>query len=258
MDMLKESIAIAMSLALSAGVVVQDAEEAADELPVEAETGFFSEWSGNVSFGLYGSDGNTERLNLRGEVDGARETDKNLTTFLTTYSYAEDDGDESENRFNSEIENQFKLEDPTWFLFGRGQFEHDEFQDWDQRLSFYAGPGHVFLDNDKTKVSGKVGVGALREFGGEDDDWTAEGIISAEASHQITERQSITASVDFFPNLEDTEEFRVNSRAVWELLVDPEVNMTLRAGVEDRYQSDPGGDADKNDIDFFIMLSWAY
>lgn len=250
-------IALAAGLSLTAGVWAQDGEEE-EPLPLEVETSFFSGWAGNVSFGLYGSDGNTQRLNLRGEVDGERETDKNLSTFLTTYSYAEDDGDESENRFSSEIENDFKLEDTQWFLFARGQLEHDEFQDWDERLSIFAGPGYVFIDNEKTRVSGRVGVGAIREWGGEDSGWTPEAIISAKARHQITERQNISGGVDIYPNLEDTNEFRANSRIVWELLVDPEVNMSLRAGVEDRYSSHPGGDAKKNDVDFFVMLSWAY
>lgn len=249
--------AFAAGLVLCGVVSGQDAEEPAP-LPVEAETGLFSEWNGNISFGLYGSDGNTQRLNLRGEVDGTRETDKNLSRFLGTYSYAEDDGDESENKGQVLGENDFKLEDPSWFIFARAQVEHDEFQDWDQRLSLFAGPGHVFIDNEKTKLTGKVGVGAVREIGGEDDDWRAEGIISAIATHQLTERQKLLGEVDVYPSLEDIQDVRTRSRVVWEVTVDPEVNMSLRAGVEHRYDSAAEGDIKKSDVDYFVMLSWAY
>lgn len=249
--------------ALVAGIAACGAIHAQDEaepapLPVEAETGLLSEWNGNIAFGLYGSDGNTQRVNLRGEVDGTRETDKNLTRFLSTYSYAEDDGEESENRGSLLGENDFKLEDPKWFIFARGQLEHDEFQNWDQRLSLFAGPGRVFIDNEKTKLTGKIGAGAVREFGGDDDDWRAEGIISAIGSHQLTERQKLLGEVDVYPSLEDIQDVRTRSRLVWEIMVDPEVNMSLRAGVEHRYDSSAEGDVKKSDVDYFVMLSWAY
>jgi len=255
--MSKKLIAMAAGLALCGGAAFAQDEEEAPVL-LESETGFFDGWSGNVSFGLFGSDGNTERLNLRGEVDGARDTDKHLTTFLSSYSYAEAAGTTTENKSNTKLRNDFKLEDPTWFIFAQGQLESDEFQGWDQRLSFFAGPGHVFIDDEKTKLIGSVGVGANREFGGTNDDWTPEAIISATLEHQITERQKITAGAELLPNLDDGGEFRLNSRVVWELLVDPEVNMSVRAGIEDRYNSDPSGTAKSNDIDFFVMLSWSY
>lgn len=254
--MCRKTAAFVAGLALCGGVMAQDEEEA--PVLVESETGFFTGWTGNVAFGLYGSDGNTERLNLRGEVDGERDTDKHLTTFLTTYSYAEDEGTTTENKYNAKIRNDFKLENPEWFIFAQGQLETDKFQDWDQRVSLFAGPGHVFIDDDKTKLIGSVGLGAVREFGGEDDDWTPEAIISGSLDHKLTEHQHIKASAELLPNLDDGGEYRLNSRLVWELLVDPEVNLKLLAGVEDRYNSDPGGNADHNDVDFFILLSWGY
>ncbi len=249
--------AFVASLAVCGCALGQD-EEVAPPLPIEAETGYFTAWSGNVAFGLYGSSGNTERVNLRGEVDGARETDKNLSRFLGTYSYAKDDGEKSENKGQFLVENDFKLEDSKWFLFGRGQIESDEFQDWDERLSVFAGPGRVFIDDEKTKLSGKVGVGAIREFGGSDDDWRAEAIISAYGSHQITERQKIVGEIDIYPSLEDIQDVRTRERLVWELLVDPEVNLSFRAGIEHRYDSGTESPTKKSDVDYFVMLSWAY
>lgn len=249
--------AVLAGLALASPALAQD-EEAPPPPPAEADTGFFQEWNGTVSFGLTGSSGNTERVNLRGEVAGSRETDKHLSRFLGIYAYAKDSGEESENRGSFLAENDFKLEDPQWFLFARGQLDTDEFQDWDQRLSLFAGPGRYFIDNEKTKLTGKLGVGATREFGGEDDDWRAELVLSAIGSHQLTERQKILGEIDVFPSLEDIQDVRTRSRLVWEMLVDPEVNLSLRAGIEHRYDSGAEGDTKKSDVDYFVMLSWAY
>jgi len=255
--MSRKMCAFVAGLAVCGLVQAQDGEEETP-LPVEAETGLFSEWTGNIAFGLYGSSGNTERVNLRGEVDGTRETDKNLSRFLGTYSYAKDDGEESENKGQFLAENDFKLEDSKWFLFARGQLEADNFQDWDERLSIFAGPGYVFVNNEKTNVTGKVGIGAVREFGGMDDDWRAEAIISANASHQLTERQKILGEVDIYPSLEDISDYRTRERLVWEVLVDPEVNMSLRAGLEHRYDSSAESPTNKSDVDYFVMLTWSY
>jgi len=45
---------------------------------------------------------------------------------------------------------------------------------------------------------------------------------------------------------------------VYSILVDPELNMSLRLGVENRYNSNPGGNDKKNDLDYFLALVWAF
>jgi hypothetical protein len=50
----------------------------------------------------------------------------------------------------------------------------------------------------------------------------------------------------------------MNAKAGWEIVVDPEVNMTLKLGVEDRYNDNPGPDRKKNDIEYFALLAWSF
>jgi len=241
--------------------MAQDAGDAAQQLADDAKAlpqGFFSGWTGNVALGINGSDGNTERFNFRGSVDGDHKTDKNHTTFLTWYSFAKDDSNTSENKAQALLNNDYLFEDSPWLAFSRGQFEYDEFQDWDTRLSLYGGVGRTLIEDEKTTLLGKVGAGALKEIGSSDTAWRGEGIITFELTHQISERQKLTAVLDIFPDLGDSKHVRTRARAVWELAVDPETNMSLRIGAEDRYDNDPSGNALKNDVDFFAMLTWAY
>jgi hypothetical protein len=42
-------------------------------------------------------------------------------------------------------------------------------------------------------------------------------------------------------------------RAAYEILIAPEWGLTLRLGIQDRYDSDPG-DAKRNDFDYFSTL----
>ncbi|HED52770.1 MAG TPA: DUF481 domain-containing protein [Phycisphaerales bacterium] len=252
---------LAAGAALAGPVMAQGAADAAQQLADDVKAlpqGFFSGWAGNVSLGVTGSDGNTERFNFRASADGVRETDRNKTTFLAWYSYAKDDSATSENKAQALLNNDYLFDDSPWFAFSRAQLEYDEFQAWDTRLSLYGGAGRVLIDDDKTNLLGKVGVGALKEIGSDDTAWRGEGIITFELTHQISERQKLTAVLDIFPDLGDASHVRTRARAVWELAVDPETNMALRIGAEDRYDNDPSGNARKNDVDFFAMLTWAY
>jgi glutamate N-acetyltransferase/amino-acid N-acetyltransferase len=43
----------------------------------------------------------------------------------------------------------------TVLAFATGKAEYDEFQDWDWRLSAFAGPGYYFVKHDRTKLLGR-------------------------------------------------------------------------------------------------------
>lgn len=215
-------------------------------------------WTGSVALGLNGSSGNTETLSFRGEVTATRETPKYVTSGGLLYAYATRDGDETENRFDANARNDWKFTDSPWRFFALGQFTADEFQDWDYRVSAFAGPGYVFIEDDKTFLLGRAGLGASKEFGGADEDVTPDGLLGLDFKHQLTERQSIFATAEFYPSLDDLKQYRAMAKAGWEVLVDPEVNLSLKLGVEDRYDSDPGEGFNRNDISYFALLSWSF
>ncbi|MEO1584789.1 MAG: DUF481 domain-containing protein [Planctomycetota bacterium] len=230
-----------------------EAVEAADAPPAS----FFSGWAGSVSIGLYGTEGNSDEFDVRAEADGERDTDEIRTTFLTTYNYSNNNNGVSENEARLEARNDWKFEDPRYFAFAEGQFDYDEFQDWDTRVSVFGGPGYVWVDTDKQRFMTRIGAGATREIGGQDNAWRAEGLLAAEYRRQLTERQLFNASAEAYPDLGDSRNWRVQSRATWEVLVDPEVNLTLQIGIENDYDTDPNG-AQRSDTDYFILLSWTY
>ena len=60
-----------------------------------------------------------------------------------------------------------------------------------------------------------------------------------------------------YPDLGDARNWRIQSRASWEVVVDPEVNLTLKVGIENEYDTSPNG-VERSDTDYFILLSWTY
>ncbi len=223
------------------------------------EPGFFSGWAGAVDLGLNGSEGNSETFSARGGISGKRSTDTMETTVSLTYVYGTADGTKNKSRgeLNARNDWRFGAECP-WGFFATGRVEYDEFQDWDWRLSGFAGPSYLFIKDERTTLRGRVGVGAAYEIGGADNDVTPELDIGADLNHKLTERQQIFVTVDYYPSLSDFPDYRVDTKAGWEILVDPEVKMTLKLGLNDRYDSDPGAGRKRNDLEYFALLSWAF
>ena len=253
----KKMTALVAGLAMCGAAFAQDEEEA--PVLLEAEAGFFDGWDGSVSFGLFGTSGNTERYNMRADIDGGRKTDRHITSFLGTFTKAAASSEITEQKGRFFANNDFLIDDSEWAVFANANLEYDEFKEaWDTRLSLFGGAGRVLFDDDKTFLNARAGFGATREIGGVEEDWTFEGLLGADLTHKLTESQSLEAKVVVNPELEDVGEFRVFTRVAWTMMVAPSANMSLIVGAENTYDSSPGAGDKRNDIDYFAMLSWAY
>lgn len=240
-------------LAKTSGVAAPTGAEAPVHTPSWLEG-----WDGSVEVGLAGSDGNAEQLSFRTGVAATRKTERFETKFGLHYLYAKSDGTESANRFDLSLRNDWLFKESRWRLFAEGVYENDQFQQWDHRLSGFVGFGYEFINREKTTLIGRAGIGGSQEIGGPDEGFTPEALLGADFSHQLTERQKITASTDLFPSLDDGGEFRWINAAAWEINVDPETNMFLRLGALHRHESDPGAGFKNNDIDYFMTLGWSF
>jgi hypothetical protein len=240
-------------------ILAQDAAPAEEAPPApEPPKGFFDGWAFDVAIGLNGSSGNTDRLSFRGGLGGERLTDDMETRLGFVYQYAEDDSRATEHRAAFDIRNDWLFKDSPWRWFAQGRAEYDQFQDWNVRLTGFTGPGYELIKNDTTLLLLRAGIGGNQTIGGDNEDFTPEALLGADFTHQISERQKVFLTGEIYPSLEDGGEFRGLARGGWEILVDPEMNMNLRLGFENRYDSDPGPDVDKNDLDYFIALVFKF
>lgn len=214
-------------------------------------------WSGQFAFGLNGAEGNTERFNSRFGYDGKRSGPKNDLTLNMTYAKSTADGEETENKFLSDARNEWKLDETPWNLFVSGSGVYDEFQAWDFRLVTNAGVGYKFIDEETTKLSTRFGSGTSREFGGTDNRFIPEANFAMDAEKKLNDRHSLKAGLEYFPSFFDFGDYRVNSKTSWEILIDPEWKLSLRLGLQDRFQSMPDG-GKRNDLDYFAEIVWKY
>lgn len=226
--------------------------------PPLAPTSFLEGWTGSVELGLNGSEGNKSRINLRGGVSGARKTEETETTLSFVYSYSREEGVNTKNKAQVDARNDWILgKDSPWRVYALGRLEYDEFQDWDVRLSGFSGVGYQLIKSDRTSLIGRVGLGGSREIGGQDNRIHPELDLGFDLEHKLTERQKFTLSIDYYPDLLRITDYRVVGKAAYEILLDPESQLTLKLGVEDRYDSTPEG-AKRSDLDYFAILMFKF
>jgi len=220
---------------------------------------FWEGWKGTVDLGLNGSAGNSENFSLRGAVGLKRTTEPMETAVNFSYIYATDDGRATKSRAEASIRNDWLFKDSPWGFFAQGKFEFDDFQSWLYRVSAFAGPSYTFIKNDTTLLRGRVGFGLSREIMRRADNAiTPEALAGLDFEHKLNDRTKVFANVDYLPSLKRFTTFRIDSKAGLEILLDKDSGMNFKLGAADRYQSNPGPGAKRNDIDYFATLGWNF
>ncbi|MEQ8770867.1 MAG: DUF481 domain-containing protein [Phycisphaerales bacterium] len=236
---------------------LESAEAVEAELNPPPPPKFFEGWEGSVEAGINGTTGNSENFNFRLALDAQRLTEDMETRFDALYRYATQEGEDTTNRFETGLRNDWLFNDSPWRLFAQGRYEYDEFQDWDHRISGFGGVGYEFIDNDTTTLIGRAGLGGAQTIGGDEEEFTPEGLLALDVTHKLSDNQKIAAGTEVFPALDPFGDYRVNSYADYTVKVNPDNNMFLKLGVRHRWDSDPG-DAKRSDLDYYLTLGWGF
>jgi putative salt-induced outer membrane protein YdiY len=228
-----------------------------EEAPVAEPEPAAKLWEGSFELGLDGTEGNSRTFNFRFGFDAKRKTDRDVFSMDLDYNRKTSGSEETANRFFFEWRYEWLIEDSRWTLFVHGTDDYDEFRPYDVRVSVDAGVGRKFIDTKQPSFLGRFGAGAAREVGGPDDEYVPELNFGLDYSHKISDRQKLTATVEYMPNVTEFSDCRINSKVGWEVLLDEEPNLKLKVGVRDRYDSTPG-DGKPNDVDYSTVLLWSF
>jgi putative salt-induced outer membrane protein YdiY len=205
-----------------------------------------------------GSWGNTDKQTLRVAIASDHETEENRLKLDTSYTTGWSNGERDENKFTAGGLHDWYMQNSPWLLFADGRYDFDDFQTWQHRLASHGGFGYRFRRTETLKLTGRLGAGAVKEWGSEEDDLRPEGLVGVEAWWKVSDRQSVSAEATFYPYLDDMGEYRVVSKLDWSVLVDSARNMSLTAGLLYEYQSvvDPG--FKRYDLDIFAGVRFEF
>ncbi len=212
-------------------------------------------WDIGFELGLNGSEGINNTFSFRTGGHLKRETE--FWKFDTTLVYNKNTSNDVETQNNAlfDVRIDRKLGDSPWSLFFLNQELYDEFQAYDLRVSLNSGVGYQFIDTEHIDLIGRFGSGASHEFGGPDDRWAYEALFGMEYDHELSKTQRLSAKVDYFPEWENFDFYRVVTDIGWEIDLDRPGNMSLKFAVIDRYDSTPNG-ANPNEINYSVLLIW--
>ena len=216
-------------------------------------------WTGGAEFGLNGSSGNSDLLNMRFGSNFKRDYEHNLFVGDLLYVYTNQQRKVTKDQALLNLRDEQFLNGTPYSLFTAGQLEYDRLRAYDFRVGVYTGVGYQFWKTDRGTLRGRIGAGAVREIGGDDvrNRWVPEAVLGGDFTARIDERQALVTSADAYPNLSHLGQYRVRVRAAYEILVDPTHNLILRFGLQDRYDSAPGP-AKRNDVDYFTSLMFRF
>ncbi len=214
-------------------------------------------WERSLELGLNGSSGNSESFDGRFGANAKRTTKKHKFTFAMTYAKGTANSAETQNEALAETRSEWTFAETRWSYFASGTLEYDEFRAFDVRLAANNGLGYAIVQCEQWTLDGKLGAGVSHEIGGPDESYVPEALAALAGEHTLGQRQEISVSVEYYPDLTDLNEFRVNSIAKWELSMDEAGKLSLEMGAIDRYDSTPHG-AKRNDLDYFALLIWKF
>lgn len=223
--------------------------------PPPPEIGFFDNWTGTVEAGFNTASGNSDRLAARFGLGLRRQTPDTITTINTSYNMGRNNDGISENRGRVDGRNEWIQQSGSgWRYFIAGSGEYERFQPWDWRASVNGGLGYDFIKDDVLTLVGRAGFGGSREYGRLSRGVRAEITPGLDLQWKIDERSKFTAGFDYYRDLDEFDVYRFVLRAAYDVLLDSKSNLSLRVGIEDRYDETAVSPRSKNDFELYTAL----
>jgi putative salt-induced outer membrane protein YdiY len=219
--------------------------------------GYWDPWEGSVELGLSGTEGNSQTFNVRAGLKARHKTDFLVRTLEITSIQKSADGKTTANTALVDGRIEWPMPTSRWNYYVHALAEYDEFKAFDYRISADTGVGYELIQTERTTLLSRAGLSASQEIGGPDDDVKPEIAFGSEFKHKFNDTHSISGKVDYFPNVTDFSDFRLNSQAGWEMALSKVWGLSLKLSVIDRYDSTPQG-ARPNDLDYSTLLIWVF
>jgi putative salt-induced outer membrane protein YdiY len=212
-------------------------------------------WDMGVEFGLNGSEGINQSISLRAGGHLKRETKRWKIDTSLAYNKNMANNVETQNNALLDFRIDRRLVESPWSLYVLHQTLYDEFQAFDLRVSANTGLGYRFVDTKSINLIGRFGAGSSREFGGPDNQWAPEALMGLDYEHKLTGMQQLTAKVDYYPEWDQFDHYRIVADFGWEINLDSPKNLSLKFSILDRYDSTPNG-VQPNELNYAALLIW--
>jgi hypothetical protein len=217
-------------------------------------TDWLTDWKYELQAGVTGSSGKSDDQKITIGFTADYEDHFKRWKHKTSYYRYESEGDLSDHSLVSSLNRDFLMPGETRFYFAGGQFDYDEFKDFDYRLAVNGGIGYELYKSSKWRLLGRAGLGLNRTFAGTREETVTEGLLQLDSKWKINSHQFLDFSNIFHPNISDSGEYRNITTLDWKLKLDKNYGMGVVVGFANEYDS-LNEESDKNDFKYHLSLS---
>jgi putative salt-induced outer membrane protein YdiY len=221
-----------------------------------------SAWSQFVTLGLGIQNGQKDSSNFSTVYNANKTVDKHTVIIDMSYRRSESDGERTENRFSSSWDNSWLQPNSDLGFFTTLQFDWAEFQNWDQRLVGDLGISYNLIayqkENEKFSLSLRLGSGLRKEFQSENQGIIPEGLLGISVLWALSEKQTLSADSTWYPDYEDTSNYRVVTNASWNLQLESSENLQFSLGFLHEYDSVVSEDVEKTNLQLTAGITYSF
>jgi len=117
-----------------------------------------ADWSTKAEAGLVAARGNTHTDTANAKLDVARTSERWKNSAALSGVYAADEEGAITQRWDVRLQTEYTFDERS-FSFASARYEDDRFGGFDYQATFAAGLGRRFIETERTKLNGQLGVG---------------------------------------------------------------------------------------------------
>jgi putative salt-induced outer membrane protein YdiY len=212
-------------------------------------------WSTSGALGLTISEGNTENTLFNANLISSRKWKQNELDLGLDGAYGEANGIRNTANAHAFVQYNRLFTERLYGLL-RVDGLHDDISDVSYRATVSPGAGYYLIKSTNTFLRFEAGPGFVWErVAGVDDEYVALRLAERYET-QLNERVKLWQFVEWLPSVEDFEDGVING----ELGIDAGLTkkLSLRAIVQDTYDSTPAPGLKHNDLKFIMQLAYKF
>ena len=247
---------VAFTVPVPAPAPALTVEELAATEPAAGMESRAYEWSGRANLGMSLDDGNSNKKSVSSDAELIARNPDNRWTLTAEVNYAEDEGEETTNDQQADIQyDHFWTE--KWFYGARAGFEIDKIEALDLRTRVGPFVGYQPYEREDLSLAFRLGVDYLREeFEGRDTEDSLAGVFATDYEQELWRSIRGFHNNEFTVPTDDADGFLFDSKTGFRVPVADGLTGTFEVDFD--WNNDPAEGLREEDTSYNIKLGYEW
>lgn len=249
---------VVLTVAALAALTAATSAHAQAATPAPPDTG----WKSSAAAGLTLTRGNSSTLLATLGASTGKKWDANEISLGIDGAYGKSKDSTGNNQTTAGSAHAFmqynRLFNERLYGYLRIEGLHDAVADIRYRLTLSPGLGYYFIKQKKTDLSAEVGPGLVVERLGSDNKTYVTLRVGEKFHHEISDRARIWEMADIMPQVDKFSHYLINAELGIEADLTADKRLSLRAVLQDSYNSQPAQGRYKNDAKIITAIAYKF